>query len=321
MAYDAPRAQDRVKRTMGRLGSDDRGTILALFAMVSIIVLALTGAVVDFGLAWVSKAQLSRAVDAGVLAGARSLRQGTGPAQAQALAIAEANGVSSSSGATVDLGFGTNAEGESTIWMTAARPIPTHFIKVIGLNQLYVGSIATAAVPPVDLVLVIDQSGSLGAVGAWDDLQAAARDFVDFFDDDLDQMGLVSFGTRAMERHVISSTFTTAIQNDITAMNSVGWTNYGEGLRLAHQQITSPMVRQRSVKVVVFFTDGRKRFVQRVPKRDELRCVDRGTDAPDPRRYRRPNHPPERTGPSGRYPELRGVPLFDRARRSRMGVS
>ena len=66
MAYDAPQAQDRVKRTMGRLGSDDRGTILALFARVSIIVLALTGAVVDFGLAWVSKPQLSRAVDAGV---------------------------------------------------------------------------------------------------------------------------------------------------------------------------------------------------------------------------------------------------------------
>ncbi len=252
------RAEDpRLPSLVRRLASDERGAVLALVALMSIVILGLTGAVIDLGLGYVSKAQLSRAVDAGVLAGARNLRAGTGTARSQALALAETNGVSAQSGASLDVGFGRNAEGEDTVWMTATRAMPTFFIKVMGIDELDVGSRATAAVPPVDLVLVIDQSGSLGTVGAWDDLQNAARDFVDHFDDGLDQMGLVSFNTRATERHLISHNFTNSIKGDILAMNSTGWTNYGEGLRLAHDQITSPAVRQRSTKVVVFFTDGR----------------------------------------------------------------
>ena len=37
----------------------------------------------------------------------------------------------------------------------------------------------------------------------------------------------------------------------------LGYTNTGEGLRLAHVQFQSGVVRDRSAKVVVFFTDGR----------------------------------------------------------------
>jgi hypothetical protein len=240
-----------------RLYAEDRGAVLALVALLGLIILGLTGTVIDFGLGYLDKARLSRAVDAGVLAGARSLRSGEDVAREQALALAEANGAGSVSGASLDVGFGSNAEGENTVWMTAARPRPTFFLKALGMNELQVGSVATAAVPPVDLVLVIDQSGSLGQVGAWDDLQAAAKDFVDFFDDDIDQMGLVSFNTKATERHLISHSFTGPIKADINGMSSAGWTNYGEGLRLALQQITSATVRERSVKVVVFFTDGR----------------------------------------------------------------
>ncbi len=258
MGFKDFRRQNRTTDTvMRRLWSDQDGTILALVSIMSIVILGLTGFVVDMGLGYVSKAQLSRAVDAGVLAGARNLRSGTGVARTQAFALAEANGVSAAGGASINVGFGSNAEGESTVWMTATRPQPTHFARVFGIDELMVGSSATAAVPPVDLIMVIDQSGSLGQVGAWDDLQDAARDFVDYFDDTLDQMGLVSFNTRATERHLISHDFSALIKSDITAMTSVGWTNYGEGLRLAYSQITSASVRERSTKVVVFFTDGR----------------------------------------------------------------
>ena len=239
-----------------RLASDERGAVLALVSVMSIVILGLMGFAVDMGMAYVNKAQLSRAVDAGVLAGARTLRSGTTVARTQALALAETNGLTAAD-ASIDLGFGTSAEGESTVWMTASRVMPTIFMRAMGIDEVTVGSAATAAIPPVDLVLVIDQSGSLGSEGVWDDLQVAARDFVDNFDDVIDQMGLVSFNTRATQRHQISHNFTVSIKSDILAMPSVGWTNYGEGLRLAHEQITSGAVRARSAKVVVFFTDGR----------------------------------------------------------------
>lgn len=237
--------------------SDERGAILALVTLLGLVILGLTGLVVDLGLAYVNKAQISRAVDAGSLAGARSLRAGTMVAENQAYALAEVNGVSAATGSTVDIGFGTNEEGESTVWMTASRPMPTIFLRALGMDELDVGSSATAAVPPVDLVMVLDQSGSLERNGAFDDLQEAATQFVQHFDDEIDQLGLVSFQLRAADRVMIDHNFTWDVENGIAAMQSDGDTNIGEGLRFAYNQMQLPNVRDRSSKVVVFFTDGR----------------------------------------------------------------
>ena len=57
-------------------------------------------------------------------------------------------------------------------------------------------------------------------------------DFVDYFSDDLDQLSLVSFGTRGETRLPLQTPFRTAAKNQIDAMRSVGWTNTAEGLQL-----------------------------------------------------------------------------------------
>jgi hypothetical protein len=230
---------------------------MVLVAGGMIILLGMAGLVLDSGRAFLVKSQLSRAVDAGVLAGARVVRSGESVAREQATAVARANGVEAGAGVTVRVGFGLSAEGEKTVTVTAHRPVPTTFMRLLGLSVVAVGSSATAVVPPVDLVLVLDQSGSLGMYGAWDDLQRAAREFVTHFDDDMDQFALVSFHTRAGVRYPLQGRFTLDTQRIIDEMGSLGWTNTAEGLRLARQQITSEKARDRAVKVVVFFTDGR----------------------------------------------------------------
>ncbi len=250
-------ASERGKGVLRRIASDETGALLAMMSILAIVILALTGAVVDIGLGWISKAQLSRAVDAGVLAGAKTLRQGTAAARSHALALAETNGVSAADGAAIDIGFGRNEAGESTVWMTATRIRPTIFLRAVGMDELKVGSAAAAAVPPVDLVLVLDQSGSLARNGAFDELQDAAIEFLGHFDETLDQMGLVSFQIRAMDRFVIDGGFQAPIELQIESMTSVGDTNIGEGLRYALAQMSLPTVREHSSKVVVFFTDGR----------------------------------------------------------------
>jgi len=243
---------------MGRMVRDTRGSVLMLVAVGMLFMLGMTGLAVDSGRGYLTRLRLVRAVDAAALTGARTLRSGEAVALEQARAAAYANGVGTAiDGAALDMRVDTDAQGESTFEVSAARTIPTILMRLLGIDHIDVRARSVAAVPPVDLILVIDQSGSLGTVGAWNDLQAAAKEFVQHFDDDIDQMGLVSFQTRAANRFQIAHGFRSSVASKIDGMSSAGYTNYGEGLRLAHQQITSSDVRERSVKVVVFFTDGR----------------------------------------------------------------
>ena len=236
----------------------ESGAVMVLLAGAIVVLLGMAGLALDSGRAFLAKSQLSRAVDAGVLAGARAVRAGEVTARAQALAVARANGVEAGKrGTSVQVDFGLNEAGESTVTVTAHRPLPTTLMRLLGRDYVNIGTTATAVVPPVDLVLVLDQSGSLGMYGAWDDLQRAARDFVTYFSDDMDQFGLVSFHTRAAVRYPLQSHFTLETQRIIDEMGSLGWTNSAEGLEVAHGQITSERARYRAVKVVVFFTDGR----------------------------------------------------------------
>lgn len=243
---------------MGRLVRNTRGSVLVLVAAGMVFMLGMTGLALDSGRGYLTRLRLTRAVDAAALTGARTLRSGETAAREQATAAAYANGVGTAiNGATLDISIDTDAQGESTFQVSAFQTMPTILMRLLGIDHINVAATSVAAVPPVDLILVIDQSGSLGTVGAWDDLQGAAREFIRYFDDDIDQLGLVSFQTRAADRFHIAHGFRTAIDSEINGMSSAGWTNYGEGLRLAYQQITSSDVRERSAKVVVFFTDGR----------------------------------------------------------------
>ena len=226
-----------------------------MVAALLVIVLGVAGLAVDLGRGYIAKSRLSRAVDSGVLAAARSLRLGQSVARQQALAMARANGVTNTG--AISISFGTNPRGESTVSMSASETLPTTLMRLLGIKNMDIGSNATAAIPPVDLILVLDQSGSLGQMGAWRDLQSAAKQFVSNFDESMDQVGLVSFQIRAADQFDLDHYFKSPIDGAIDRMTSNGDTDTGEGLRLAYDQLQLSNVREHSAKVVVFFTDGR----------------------------------------------------------------
>lgn len=243
--------------------ADERGGIIAFVAVAMVMLLASTGLAVDLGRGYVERLRLGRAVDAGALAAARALRMGQSVAQSEAVAVAGVNGVMNGQQAvSTSIQFAINSRGENTVTMSANRVIPTTFMRVLGRTDMNLAVSATAAVPPVDLVLVLDQSGSLGLSGSFGTLQSAARDFVSYFDDSIDQVGLVSFQLGGTDRFQINHGFTTPVTQAIQAMQSAGDTNMGEGLRLALNQMQRPNVRPRSGKVVVFFTDGQATAVR-----------------------------------------------------------
>jgi Flp pilus assembly protein TadG len=250
-------ALSQLMRRSVRRVPGEQGAVMVIVAGGMVVLLGMAGLVLDSGRAFLVKAELSRAVDAGVLAGARAIRAGQATARRQAIAVASANGVSvGEQGVTIDVGFGLTPEGEPTVTVTARRPLRTALMRLVGRDVVEIASTATAVVPPIDMVLVIDQSTSLLDMGAWPPLKEAAKELITYFDDDMDQVGLVSFGVRATDRYQMSGAFSFDIDRAIDNIDPIYWTNAAEGLRLARRQITGPAVRERAVRIVIFFTDG-----------------------------------------------------------------
>ncbi len=248
----------RVVARCRRKTSDERGAILVFVAVSLVGILGFSGLAIDLGRGYVTKFRLSRAVDAAAIEAASNIRLGLTKAEETGRAVAALNGiVDGVDGISLSLSFATNLFGETTVTARANQSMTTTFAKILGQDELDLSTEAVAAVPPVDMIFVLDQSGSLDAQGVWDDLQTAANQFVAHFDDSLDQIGLVHYQVRAEDAFEIDGFFTTSITNAIDNMNSAGDTNTGEGLRLARKQMNSKVVRERSSKVVIFFTDGR----------------------------------------------------------------
>lgn len=255
LSSDSPRC--RARSIVGK----ERGAVLAVTVLSLIVLLACAGLAIDLGRGYITKIRLTRAVDAGALAGARALRARTeSDARDEVQAVARANGVTVERD---DISFANDDTTlERTVTVAAAQMLPTTFMRVVGIMQMNVNASAVAAVPPMDILLPLDVSLSLRVAGAWGHLQQAARDFVEHFDDNTDQMGLVAFQAVAADQESLRRFFRIPIQQKINGMASDGWTNVGEGLRLAYQQITGPSAREDVGRAVVFFTDGRPTAVR-----------------------------------------------------------
>jgi uncharacterized membrane protein len=140
-----------------RVIRNERGTVLAFVAVSLVGLLGIAGLALDSGRAYVKRSELSRAVDAAALGGAAALRQSQAAAEQRIIALAKANGVDP---ALLNYSFSVNAEGENTVSVSASEIVPTTFMRVLGRDRVGVVAAAEATVPPLDLVLVLDQSGS-----------------------------------------------------------------------------------------------------------------------------------------------------------------
>lgn len=246
----APRWVRRIK--------EERGAIAAFVAVSLVGIIGAGGLAVDLGRGYLRQIRISRAVDAAAIAAASAVRQGQNVAEQHGRAVAALNGIADGQNdITFSLSFDTNAQGETTVAAQASQPLPTTLMRILGWQNMDIGAAAVAAVPPVDLSLVLDQSGSLAREGAWDDLQAAVIEFLGNFSDVIDQFSLTHFQVRADTPISMTDFFTTPMTTEIQNMVSAGDTNTGEGLRLGMEQMQLPVLRPRSRKVVVFFTDGR----------------------------------------------------------------
>ena len=119
----------------------ERGQVVVLTVVAMVVILGMAAMAIDVGSWYQSQRHEQAVVDAAALAGAQALPDD--PAQAVSLAVnyAGKNGVTlTPSEVNISSAVGAN----DTIRVAAARPAPTFFAKIFGLNSVQVGASAAA---------------------------------------------------------------------------------------------------------------------------------------------------------------------------------
>jgi hypothetical protein len=275
------------KRTHAGRAFRSRGQVILLIAMLSTLLIALAGLAVDLVLAYAVKTFLATATDAAAMGGVRALERGASYSEQtsevnrvtqmlfksnfpngllltgksakleQSVSIAASNMDPSAPG-MFELDS-TLQPGIREIRVRSIAKAPTFFMRYFGMDSVTVRSSAYAARRDVNVMVVLDRSASLKNVGAWDDVQRAAIEFVKKFDNNRDRVGLVTFGTGANVDYPLKTGFKTAnvVMNLILAQTvpNSAYTNSALGMWLAYSELMR-VNDPYALNTIVFFTDG-----------------------------------------------------------------
>jgi hypothetical protein len=234
--------------------------LLLLFGFSLLSVLLVASLAVDMGAAYVTSSNLSKAADAGALAGARYTMMGEAAMRDVIQDVAEANfGVDAdaSMNTSFDIDIWSPAVDTTRVRVAGSTDSPSFFARLFGVEEIPVQALAEATRYPLDMSLVLDLSASLDRADAFDDMQNAAKAFLDYFDDNIDRFGLVTYSTWAEQKMPVQKNFKAAGKTIVDGLSAISDTNIEEGLRLAKVQLDAAAPRTQALKMVVLFTDGR----------------------------------------------------------------
>lgn len=240
-----------------RKRDEEKGVVMVLFACALTATLLALGLAIDLGVAYVASSAMSKSVDAGVLAAAR-YSSGT-PREIEELAVQIAEANFPDNFIPVHYKATVTIPGIDTlrVRIDANSQSPALFSRIIGKEQLKVRSTAEATRYPLDMSFVLDISYSLEMNNVFDDMQVASKQFISFFDEQVDRVGLVAYSNAAKEHRAIAKYFSASISNAIDGLTAIRYTNIDDGLLFGAKQFENANPRENAIKVLVLFTDGR----------------------------------------------------------------
>jgi Flp pilus assembly protein TadG len=251
---------------VARRGCGRRGfVLLTAAAMVFLVLLPAIGLTVDAGVLYLVQSRLSAASDAASLAGARALARGIDDAAQRTNAEATgdtyfyANFPSGYFGTTnlhVHNVAATDAAATRSITSTSSVQVPFLFMRALGLGHITLTATAKATRRDVNIMIVMDRSGSLATSGACVPLKAAAVNFVAKFAEGRDNVGLVTFATSSRVDVPLTMSFKTSVTSTLNSVTCTGATNSSQALWEAYVELAG-MAQAGALNVIVFFTDGR----------------------------------------------------------------
>jgi Flp pilus assembly protein TadG len=247
--------------TWASIRRDERGQAVVMGAVSTFALLAVFGLALDLGRLFVVRAELSKAVDAAALAGARVIFSGKQETEATALEFAQMNfgdGYMSTKSHDFTAAYSISSN-KPTIAVQGTAVMPTTLMRLVGKDQVSVSAFAEAQRRPVSLAMVLDNSLSMDPAYVGTDaigyLRSAAKTFVGLFDDRVDEMALALFSTGTEVRFPLNYNFKSPIQSAIQSMTAVAYTNLSDGLRGGYQELKRDQ-NAGSFRALVFFTDG-----------------------------------------------------------------
>ncbi len=257
-----------LRRILSADARTNRGQTFLMFIFFMIVLIAFMGLGLDLGFAYITKASLSKGVDAGALRGIRSLSLGNATAEQIAKATFRANYGTPGrdiSVPTVNAVISLDAANNIILNMDANVKIRTFFLRALGAipglprwDTLTVGASAQGTRPKLVMGLVLDRSGSMANNGGDTALPPAASNFIDLFDDNNDRAAMVSFSSWASTDVTMRRPFISDIKNAANALNFKGWTCSERGLTnaLAEVKTVTVLPGENVIKIIVFFSDG-----------------------------------------------------------------
>jgi len=263
----------------------EEGQMLVMLAFVLPLLVLFSGLAIDGGILYITKARLSKSVDAACLDTMLNLGLGQSAASAIGTNIFNANFGNDPPVPTITYPLDKN--GNQMVQVNATANVQTLFMKYIPtLSTVPVSAMAQATRGKLVMSLILDRSGSMKLDQGNVALQSAVPTFVGHFSDTLDEVAMVSFASYSSVDVPMGYNFTTPITNAVKAMNFSGATfgtgagtkpildnSHGAPFSLGKLQNDSVLIPpgQNVAKVIVYFTDGLMNTVQ-----DQFACWQSG---------------------------------------------
>jgi Flp pilus assembly protein TadG len=258
--------------------SGRRGFALIYLAIALVVLTVFCGLAVDATVLFLCRAKLSAAVDASVLAGARSVILTDTPAAAQTQALTAAgsfftanfpSGYMGSQAFTMPAVGSSNANfsptfnwnsttGIITVSVNASVNAPLYFMRVLpGMpGTMTINVSGSSQRRGLVMMLVLDVSSSMGTRGtgsSCDAMVTAAESFVNSFSP-TDYIGLITFNLTATLNDA-PTTNHAQVYADIDAISCGSNTNTITAMEMAYGQIKA-MNQPLALNTIVLFTDG-----------------------------------------------------------------
>lgn len=250
--------------------SNQSGVFAMVTALAIISLFAFTALGVEVGRWYVVRAELSKAVDAAALVGAKNISNPYLNTEDLMAEVGQANfsqGFLGTEGeaqitGTVQTEGKVSVAGSTNVLNTVTRVVEAQSGVAPGTyEKTLVTSSGSAQQRDVEIMMVLDKSGSMS--GAMSDLKDAGKSFIDFFEltEDNDKFGLISFASGVEIDFSMGNNFVQPMKTAIDNMSASGGTNTEDAIDQSNDASgftdqTGIPGDERVQQFLIFFSDG-----------------------------------------------------------------